>query len=213
MKLKTIAATFKRRKFLRIYTMPNGEQWIGNGAALYKMSGMPELTPPVILKIFDIPEDKQTEWNCEIEDMPFHLRKLCNDELYTPEQVLESMKANVDWLGVTLLFLKNQFDIFAVDEKLVKPLYDDIDYLRFIKRTFGADNGIAITCYNALELQAVIMPYRTGEEMVDELKDISAYFDSYRYKRLIKGLSSKPNVDPETGEVLDGDLDELQETL
>lgn len=213
MKLKAIAATFKRNKFLRIWNAPNGEQWIGNGAALYKMSGMPELTPAVILKIFDIPEDKQAEWNCELEEMPANMLELCKDEFYKPEQQFEQMKIGVDWLGKTLLFLKNPFDIIAVDEKFVKPLYDDIDYLQFIKRTYGSQNGFAIACYNALELQAVIMPFKIGGDMVDEMKNISGYFSSYRYKRLVESLSPKPCVDSETGEVLDGDSDELQETL
>ncbi len=58
MKFKMIAAVFKRNKFLRILTMPNGIQWITNGSALYSMSGMPRMTPEMVLKIFDIPEDK-----------------------------------------------------------------------------------------------------------------------------------------------------------
>ena len=90
MKLKAIATTFRRGKFLRIYTMPNGEQWIGNGAALYKMSGMPQLSPAVVLKIFDIPEDKQVGWNCELEAMPERLRELCKDDFYKTEQLLKN---------------------------------------------------------------------------------------------------------------------------
>lgn len=213
MKLKAIVTTFRRGKFLRIYTMPNGEQWIGNGAALYKMSGMPQLTPAVVLKIFDIPEDKQAEWNCESEDMPERLHELCNDDFYKTEQLLESMKVSIDWLGVTQIFVKGQSDIFAIDEKLVKPLYDDVDYLRFVKRTFGNGKEVAIACYNALELQAIIMPYRISDDLTDELKIITAYFSSYRYEQFVKALSPKLNVDPETGEVLDGDSDELQEKL
>lgn len=203
MKIKTIATIFKRGKFLRIYTMPNGEQWIGNGAAFYKMSGMPQLTPAVVLKIFDIPENKQAEWNCESGDMPERLHGLFNDDFYKTEQLLESMKVSIDWRGVTLIFVKNQNDIFAIDEKFVKPLYDDVDYLQFVKRTFGNGKEAAIACYNALELQAIIMPCRISDDLTDELKIITAYFSSYRYEQFVKGLSPKPNIDPETGEVLD----------
>lgn len=215
MKLKAIAATFKRGKFLRIYTMPNGEQWIANSGAMYKMSGMPQLTPAIILKIFDIPEDKQAEWNCELADMPEHLRELCDDNPYKPEQTLEQMKISVEYYGITQIFLKHQNNIIAVDEKLAKPLYDDVDYLRFALRPFGKGigSGIAVVCYNAFELQAVIMPYNISGDMLNEMKSIGAYFGSYRYERLVKGFSSESNVDPETGEVLDSDSDELQETL
>lgn len=209
MKLKAIAATFKRGKFLRIYTMPDGEQWIGNGVAMYKMSGMPQLTPAVVLKIFDVPDDKHAEWNCELEDMPIHLRELCADDLYIPEQTLEQMKISIEWNGVTQTFLKCQNDILAVDEKFVKPLYDDVEYLRFAKRSFevGSRSKVAIACYNALELQAIIMPYHIGGDVLNELKSISTYFGSYRYERLINGFSPEPNVDPQTGEVSDGDSD------
>lgn len=199
MKLKAIAAAFKKGKFLRIYTMPNGEQWIGNGAALYKMSGMPQLTLAVVLKIFDIPEDKQAEWNCESQEMPEHLQELCADDPYKPEQVLEQMKIGVEWISVTHIFLKCQNNIFAVDEKFVKPLYDDVEYLRFAKRYFGIgrEKDIAIACYNALELQAIIMPRKMGGELVDELKSISAYFGSQGFECLVKGFLPRPDIAPQ----------------
>ncbi len=79
MKLKAIATIFKKNKFLRILDAPSGSQWITNGVAVYSMEGMPKLTPAMVLKIFDIPEDKQTEWNCEVIPMPADMCKICTD--------------------------------------------------------------------------------------------------------------------------------------
>lgn len=92
MKLKAIAAIFKRNKRLNILVMPNGTQWITNGVALYSMSGMPELTPAMVLKIFDIPEDKQGEWTCEVKPMPESMCEICTNGFYTTESLLEPKK-------------------------------------------------------------------------------------------------------------------------
>ena len=216
MKLKTIASIFKKHKHLRILTMPNGAQWITNGYALYSMAGMPDLTPPLILKIFDIPEDKQPEWHCTVEEMSENIIGLCTDNYEIPAISLTQMKVSIEWCGSTYLLLSGGGDIFAVDEKFVKPLYDDIEYLRFYKRDMPDGSGIGIICYNALELIAVIMPFTPSDDFSDELKSAGLYFDSLRYRALAESLRKgqhKPNVDPETGEVLDEDSDYTQETL
>lgn len=217
MKLKAIAATFKRNKRLNILVMPNGAQWITNGIAMYSMSGMPELTPAMVLKIFDIPEDKQGEWACEIKPMPENMREICEEEFYTTKALLETKKATIAWGGVTYSLLGNDDNIIAIDEKYLKPLYDDMEYMQFYKRVFSNGSGFAIVCRNALELEAVIMPYMLAEDMAKELLEIGMYYNSSQYKTLRESVSkvSSPSipVDPETGEVINEDSDYTQETF
>lgn len=217
MKLKTIAAVFKRNKNLKILTMPNGTQWITNGVAMYSMSGMPELTPATVLKIFDIPNDKQGEWNCEVKPMPENMCKVCTNDFYTTESLLEPKKSTIEYGGITYSLLRNNDDIIAIDEKYLKPLYDDMEYMQFYKQEFPDKCGFAIVCQNALELEAVIMPIVLAEEMAKELFEIGMYFNSARYKSFSENMR-KPviqsiPIDTETGEVLDEKSEYTQETF
>ncbi len=215
MKFKMIAAVFKRNKFLKILTMPNGVQWITNGSALYSMAGMPKLTLEMVLKIFDIPEDKQADWNCEEADMPEGLREICADDFHISKIPLEQMRAAVGWNDVTYLFLKGMDDIFAVDENLLKPLYDNLEYLRLFKCTLRGGSP-AIMCYNALELKAVAAPCMPGDKMAKELQELGAYYSSLRFKTVLENMHNSPifnNVAIETGEDSDDDSEYVQETL
>ncbi len=217
MKLKTIATIFKRNKSLKILTMPNGAQWITNGVALYSMSGMPELTPAMVLKIFDIPDDKQGEWNCEVKPMPESMCEVCTNNFYTTESLLEPKKSTIEYGGVTYSLLRNNGDIIAIDEKYLKPLYDDMEYMQFYKQKFPNKCGFAIVCQNALELEAIIMPIMLAEEMAKELLEIGMYYNSAQYKAIRENMGKTPSqsipVDPETGEVLNEDSEYTQETF
>ncbi|MCM1062075.1 MAG: hypothetical protein NC452_17560, partial [Eubacterium sp.] len=99
MKLNAIAAIFKRNKRLNISVMSDGTQWITNGIAMYSMSGMPELTPAMVLKIFDIPEDKQGQWTCEIKPMSDNIKEICEEEFYTTKELFEKKKITIAWEG------------------------------------------------------------------------------------------------------------------
>lgn len=217
MKLKAIATIFKRNKSLKILTMPNGAQWITNGIAMYSMSGMPELTPAMVLKIFDIPDDKQGEWTCEVKPMPENMREICTNGFFTTESLFETKKSTIEYGGVTYSLLSNNDDFIAIDEKYLKPLYDDMEYMRFYKWEFPNRNDFAIVCQNALELEAVIMPIMLGEEMAKELLDIGRYYNSVRHKiiseNMRKTVIQTIPINPETGEILDEGSEYTQETL
>ncbi len=202
MKLKAIATIFKRFKYLRIWYMPDGEQWITNGAAVYSMEGMPTLTPAAVLKIFDVPEDKQEEWNCDVEPMPEELCEICGD--YRTEKIpLEPKETRVQYNGITHLILSGGNDIVSIDEKYAKPLYDDMDYLRYFK--CNLKSGYAVILYDGLSVEAVIMPIRVEGAFARELLEIAQYFNSQGSGESTGGR----NVDPETGEILDEDDEQI----
>ena len=184
---------------------------------MYSMSGMPELTPAMVLKIFDIPEDKQGEWTCEVKPMPESMCEICTNGFYTTESLLEPKKTTIEYGGVTYSLLRNSDDMIAIDEKYLKPLYDDMEYMQFYKQKFPNKCDFAIVCQNALELEAVIMPIMLGEDMAKELLEIGMYYNSSKYKALWENMSktSSPSipVDPETGEVIGEDSEYTQETF
>lgn len=204
MKLKTIATIFKRNKFLRIWNTPDGSQWITNGIAAYSMEGMPELTPAMLLKIFDIPEDKQAEWNCKVEPMPAELYEVCSD-YRRPRISLDVKNVTVQYNGVVHMLLSGNGAIVSIDEKYIKPLYDDMDYLQLYK--CGLKNGFAVICHSGFETTALIMPLRVGETLANELLEIGRYFDSISYSAasstINEHIPTAADVDPETGEVSD----------
>ncbi len=230
MKFKTIAANFKRNKSLTIWNRPNGEQWITNGYAAYLIEGMPPLTPEVMLKIFDIPEEKQGEWHCNIAEMPLSIAALLDGDIIRATSKVEAkpfLTSIITANGTTNLLFDGGRGILAVNEQYVKPLYDNSDYLVYFKSTlFDADgeHGTYLLCRVGFDIKAIIAPHLLGDTTINELNEISNYFtyhkDEYTAQNTLANLVD--GIDPETGEVLDEEpfvqlledkTDELQETF
>lgn len=233
MKLKVIAANFKRNKRLTIWNRPNGEQWITNGHAAYLIDGIPSLTPEVMLKIFDIPENKQGEWHCDIAEMPLSIIALLEDDITRATSKVEAkpfLTSIIDANGTTNLLFDGGRGILAVNEQYVKPLYDNSDYLVYFKSTLFETCGEHIVkspfllCRVGFDFKAIIMPILLGDTTINEINEISNYFtyhkDEYRAQHATENIID--GIDTETGEVLDeepfvqllGDeTDEAQETF
>lgn len=223
MKLKSIAANFKHNKRLVIWNRTNGEQWITNGHAAYLMDGMPPLTPEFMLKIFDIPENKQGEWHCEIAEMPSSIVALLDGDITRATSIIEAkpfLTSIIDANGTTNLLFHGGCGILAVNEQYVKPLYDNSDYLVYFKSTLintdgeSVRKGTYLLCRVGFDIKAIIAPSILGDTTIGEINEISNYFiyhkDEYRKQNDPGNLI---DVDPETGEVLDEEPDELQETF
>ena len=67
MKIKSIAAICKKNKqvvlFNRYSDSGTLSQYIGDGNAVYPISGLPELDEESILTIFDVPEKQREDWH------------------------------------------------------------------------------------------------------------------------------------------------------
>ena len=174
MKLKTIAALFKRNKRLTIYTTENGEQWVCNGVAMYSMRGMPGMTPEAILRIFDIPPDKHSDWICNEGEMPTVIN--CADNV-RGEINIEPMKINIEWLGNTYWLFSDGMRIYSFNEDYIKPLLDESEYLTFYKRE-TRNGGFMLACKIGIELKAIIAPVFLHEEekFTDEIKSIAKLY-------------------------------------
>ena len=178
MKLNAVASAFKKNKILYILDDSHGNQWLSNRAAYYLISAMPKLVAENVLTMFDIPEDKHGDWNCYEREMIEYENQLCCDGCGVVENPVELMEVEISWQGKKFLFLKKEKgnDIFAIGEKLLKPLYDDAEYLRFFARETIDGKFTAITCHNGLELKAVILPMRIHEKTLKEINLISSFF-------------------------------------
>lgn len=220
MKLKTIAANFKHNKRLVIWNRTNGEQWITNGHAAYLMDGMPPLTPEFMLKIFDIPEDKQGEWHCNTAEMPSSIAAMLDGDITQATSKVEARPfaiSIIDANGTTNLLFGGGCGILAVNEQYVKPLYDNSDYLVYFKSTLmhtdgeSVRKGTYLLCRVGFDIKAIIAPSILGDTTIDEINKINHYFTNYKDEYTLTNLAD--GIDPETGEVLDEEPDELQETF
>lgn len=132
MKIKAIAAVFKRNKSLTVYDDENGEQWISNGAAMYSMRGMPPLTPETVLKIFDVPADKHSDWICQECELP---KIMSLSGFVKWETEIEPEKINIEYFGDKYWLFPDGDKIYALNEEYLKPLLDEREYLVYGKRT------------------------------------------------------------------------------
>lgn len=174
MKFKAIASAYKADKRLIVISDPNGKQWISNGTAIYSLESMPAMNPMSILAVFDIPEEKREEWRTREEDMSDEVAYLCENSQLFDENALEMMTAEVKWNGMNCVFLKHNSEIYAINEKYLKPLYDSLEYLRFFVKKTRDEKHSVVMCYYGLELKAIIVPARFSDKAIDELYDIAS---------------------------------------
>lgn len=74
MKIKSIAAICKKNKrvvlFNRYSESGTLSQYIGDGSAVYPISGLPEPDEESVLTIFDVPEKQREDWFVRYRDIP-----------------------------------------------------------------------------------------------------------------------------------------------
>lgn len=197
MKLNAVASAFKKNKSLYILDDSHGNQWLSNLGAYYLITGFPKLVAANVLTMFDIPEDKHSDWDCYEREMIGLEEQLCCDDSRVLETPVELMEVEISWQGKKYLFFKKEKgnEVFAIDEKLLKPLYDDAEYLRFFARETMDRKHTAITCHNGLELKAVILPMRIHEKTLKELNFITSFF---RNSHIVFDIPEENPEDDET---------------
>jgi hypothetical protein len=214
MKLKTIAALFSRNKRLNIHTDDNGEQWIGNGIAAYSLRGMPHMTPDTVLRIFDVPADKQHKWITDESEMP---TAVSFKDKVRKETEIEPLKINIGYRGVKYWLFPDEQRIYSFREDYIKPLLDEPDYLTYHKReTEGG--GFVLACKIGGELKAIIAPayLHITEEFTEEIAEIASLYAvmstldvgnvAYEIFKTDTEDTAPPEADAETREVLDGQM-------
>ena len=183
MKLKTIASLFNRNKRLTIYTAADGEQWIGNGIAMYSLRGMPHMTPPIVLRIFDVPPDKHEKWLCAESDMPTAID--FSDDAPGDTRI-GPLRISIEWFEEKYILFPDGRRIYSFNADYIKPLLDDPDYLAYHKReTQGG--GFVLACKVGLELEAIIAPnlLHENENFTEQIKSIAAAYSSIKREQII----------------------------
>lgn len=99
MKLKKIEQILKRNKTIILYHGPDDIQFLSDGAALYPMFNLPELTKESIFTMFDIPEEKASKFLFEIRALSQSLDVNVKD-IDPTENLLERSKISICLNGI-----------------------------------------------------------------------------------------------------------------
>ena len=193
MKLKNIAALCKNRKVAYILTDRFQNQYIGNGDAFYLMPAELELNAENILIIFDIPQEKRSEWKVTSTIPP---ECLPTENVVDTEQQAEIIPIDLCLYDDTYRLLRDDTGIVIFNIKYLAPLTDiqePISY--FIRRINARDAVIAVK--KGLMLQALISAENNSvfdSNLLDTLTEINNAVADWITRQNIE-------VDPETGEV------------
>ena len=220
MKLKTIASIFNRNKYLTIFTTSEGEQWVCNGVAMYSLRGMPRMNPEIVLRVFDVPPDKQEKWICKESEMPTVIDYSDNA---TRETDIEPLKINLEWNEKTYWLFPDGRRIYSFNADYIKPLLDEPDYLTYHKRE-TENGGFVLACKVGFELKAIICPavLHDNEDFAAEIKRIAGAYATMEREKVANAAyeiygaptnTPPPEVDPDTGEIMEGQTSLTQATL
>lgn len=158
MKIKSIAAICKKNKqvvlFNRYSDSGTISQYIGDGSAVYPISGLPELDEESILTIFDVPEKQREDWLVRYRDIP---EGISFEDTDTTEKIIEQGNLSIVYSGKTLKPLQTRRGLVFIESRYLSPVSDVLDVLELYERVtpFGAPYIVAKAGFL---LQAVIMP-------------------------------------------------------
>ena len=163
MKLKTIATLFAKNKHLMLINDNDGQQWVSNGFAIYKLQGLPKMSTDNVLRIFDIPPEKQPQWLCSESD---EFENLSLADSYDGDLEVDQHPLKVEWYdGDKFWNFYHEGRIYAINEKYIKPLMDEAGGITFWKRETKS-GAFCLAVRNGFMVIAIIMPARLHQDEV-----------------------------------------------
>ena len=193
MKISTLKPLIQRRKVLRVFDTPGGDQWLSDGTAAYPVYNLPELDEKAALAVLDIPPEKWAEISCERTGAP---AVLSFDDVEPGERMLPKARLSCfAFDGVVMNVALTSKGLRLYNPAYLKPLTDD-NFELYERKTEAGE--IYLAAKAGLILKGLIMTIQApwGElyaelaNLADKTKEAS---QSYLYQ-----------VDPATGEVRGG---------
>ncbi len=161
MKVKDIAAICRRENQIIIYDNTNGssvQQYIGTGAAVYKLENLPYLNEDNIITLFDISEKKREDIYINLVQAPGVL----NLEDFAPGEVIaEKLNIVITYAGTAFNAIKTADEVYFINSAYLRP-FKNIEQTEIYFRQ-GKISYFAVKV--GLLLQAVIMPLVIPAEM------------------------------------------------
>lgn len=211
MKIKSIAAICKKNKqvvlFNRYSDSGTISQYIGDGSAVYPISGLPELDEESILTIFDVPEKQREDWLVRYRDIP---EGISFEDTDATEKIIEQGNLSIVYSGKTLKPLQTRRGLVFIESRYLSPVSDVLDVLELYERVtpFGAPYIVAKAGFL---LQAVIMPCDViSAQFVQRLQELTRQCavsldlrEQERERQAAADTAGQFKVDPETGAIIE----------
>ena len=218
MKIKSIAAICKKNKqvvlFNRYSDSGTLSQYIGDGNAVYPISGLPELDEESILTIFDVPEKQREDWLVRYRDIP---EGISFEDTDATEKIIEQGNLSIVYSGKTLKPLQTRRGLVFIESRYLSPVSDVLDVLELYERVtpFGAPYIVAKAGFL---LQAVIMPCDViSAQFVQRLQELTRQCavsldlrEQEQERQAAAESAGQFKVDPETGAIIEPETDGLK---
>ncbi|MBQ4347361.1 MAG: hypothetical protein IJC39_02820 [Firmicutes bacterium] len=154
MKIKDIGTLCKSRKVIYIATERDEQQYIGDGAALYKINGLPLLNGEEVKTLFDIKaKDREKVTVIDYDGQPLDMNDYSDGEVRA-----DAAYFTFCYGEKVLLPLGTAEEIILIEYKYLKPVSDEQEYQNFWKRTDNNGNSY-IVVKNGMLAQAAILPF------------------------------------------------------
>ena len=208
MKIKALAALCKASKRICVYDRKQGEkveQWIGDGTGLYPITGLPYLDEDGVCYLFDVPQDKRSDWMITHEAMPagFDVEDNVN-----AEQQLELPEDGIKTGGRMYIPFNTSAGTKLVDRANFAPISDVANQMTFFERR-TPEGGVYIACKVGFLLHAVIIPALAVDEAFARRMEILAQRCRYACQltqlRFRSVDATAQRINPDTGEIVDDD--------
>ena len=201
MKISRIAALCKKTKsIVHVYGEEfEGTQWIGTGNALYRVDGMPDFSQESLLALFDVPEDKRSEWMYRAAAPGADLRD------YVPEdESVEPVGFPVQYHGGTMQMYSplRSFEAAYLNTAYLAPLIDEAGKLMMFWRGEGSRQCFAIK--SGLFLRAILFPSSVASHsLADGLRSMAELTTRMVCRQEAAEPGYQQRLDMETGEIVE----------
>lgn len=161
MKLKAIAKLCKSNKF--IYTVDETEDsfWLGNGKAIYLISGLPKMTNEHLMVMFEVPEKDKPKYH--FSNNSKFTSQLDRRDIIESESIAERLEVTIQYCGYELYPLKTETGLVCIESDYLKPLADAEQgfelYLRYTDKCKPY-----IVAKEGMFIKAVILPCNVVEK-------------------------------------------------
>lgn len=162
MKIKSVATLCKKRKNVTLFQ--GKTQWVGDGSCMYPLYALPEMELSNIMAMFDIPEDKVSEYSKKVMEVP---SEICIEDSYENEDEIEQIGTCISFRGNAYEVIPTSNGAKLINAKYLSP-FSDMDDCKLYERK-SKTGQIYIAVKQGFILYGIICP----EEITEYLqKDV-----------------------------------------
>lgn len=171
MKIKKIAALCRSTQSILIWDQEKaGEQWIGNGAAMYPLVGMPALDENTVPRIFDLTEKQADKMTIRREAVP---EKYPVADVIPGENLVESVGMDLVFRECRLRPPKTSQGLVLINVKYLEPI-PTADKLELYERV-TPEGGMLIGAKHGMALYGLIAPMNIlDEKFLEKVRELLA---------------------------------------